>query len=89
MRRRLGDHAVELTTVAQDPAAPAAEAPQDVPGAYDRGHLEGDELATGARIATHHDLALGKVDIGDLAGAATLEELEPGPDPFAALLSGR
>ena len=46
------------------------------------------ELATGARIATLHKLALGKVTIEDLAGAATLAELEPGPDPFAALRAG-
>ena len=47
------------------------------------------ELATGARISTRHRLALGKIDIGDLAGAATLSELAPGPDPFAALLAER
>ena len=46
------------------------------------------ELATGARIATFHKLALGKVTIEELAGADTLAELEPGPDPFAALLAG-
>ena len=45
-------------------------------------------LATGARVATRHKLALGKVEISDLAGAATLAELEPGTDPFAALLAG-
>ena len=47
------------------------------------------ELATGARVATRHELALGRVDITDLDGAATLGELEPGPDPFAALLTER
>ncbi len=46
------------------------------------------ELGTGARIATTHKLALGSVTIGDLAGAANLVELEPGADPFAALLAG-
>lgn len=46
------------------------------------------EIATGARIATLHKLAFGKVEIGNLSGAATLAELEPGPDPFAALLAG-
>ncbi len=46
------------------------------------------ELATGARIATFHKLPLGNVTIGDLAGAGTLGELEPGPEPFAALLTG-
>ena len=44
------------------------------------------ELATGARVATAHKLAIGRVDLEDVAGAATLEELEPGPDPFAALI---
>ena len=45
------------------------------------------ELSTGALVATRHKLALGRVEIGNLAGAATLAELEPGPDPFAALLA--
>ena len=45
------------------------------------------EMATGARIATVHNLPLGKVEIGNLAGGATLDEIEPGPDPFAALLA--
>ena len=45
------------------------------------------ELDTGALIATFHKLPLGGVEIGDPAGAATLAELEPGPDPFAALLA--
>lgn len=44
-------------------------------------------LATGARVATRHKLALGRVEIGDPAGAATLAGLEPGTDPFAALLA--
>ena len=44
-------------------------------------------LATGARVATTHKLALGKVAIDGLAGAATLAELEPGTDPFAALVA--
>ena len=47
------------------------------------------ELETGARVSTFHKLALGRVEIGDPAGAATLEELEPGSDPFAPLLAGR
>ena len=46
------------------------------------------ELDTGARISTFHKLALGSVKIGELAGAATLGELEPGPDPFARLVAG-
>ena len=37
--------------------------------------------------ATVHNLPLGKVEIGNLAGGATLDEIEPGPDPFAALLA--
>jgi hypothetical protein len=45
------------------------------------------DLPTGARIATRHGaLGLHPVGIEGLAGAATLAELEPGADPFAALL---
>jgi hypothetical protein len=41
------------------------------------------QLATGAWIATEHRaLGLNGARISELAGAATLEELEPGPDPF-------
>lgn len=45
-------------------------------------------LPTGARIATRHRI-LGRsvAPIDDLAGAATLAELEPGSDPFAPLVS--
>ena len=43
-------------------------------------------LATGALVSTHHGGPLGAgVTLHDVAGAATLEQLEPGPDPFAAL----
>jgi hypothetical protein len=43
-------------------------------------------LATGAQIATtHRALGLTAVHLDDVAGAATVTELEPGPDPFAAL----
>lgn len=43
-------------------------------------------LATGARISTRHRGPLGMVlELTDVEGAATLEELEPGPDPFAPL----
>ncbi len=43
-------------------------------------------LSTGAVISTAHKmLGLTTVRITDLAGAATLSELEPGPDPFAPL----
>ncbi|MCB1057604.1 MAG: hypothetical protein KDD11_19055 [Acidobacteria bacterium] len=45
------------------------------------------ELETGALVATRHKLALGKVDLTDVAGAANLTDLEPGPDPFAPLLA--
>lgn len=43
------------------------------------------KLPTGAWIATKHRLAGLSVELTDLAGAATLAELEPGPDPFARL----
>jgi hypothetical protein len=44
-------------------------------------------LETGARIATRHEGPLGLAfEITDLAAAATLGELEPGADPFAALV---
>lgn len=43
-------------------------------------------LPTGALLCTAHKmLGLTTVGITDLAGAATLAELEPGPDPFAVL----
>lgn len=44
-------------------------------------------LATGARIATHHRLGPVTIALEDVAGAATLAELEPGDDPFAKLLA--
>ncbi len=44
------------------------------------------KLSTGAQIATAHRVfGLDFAPIGELAGAATLSELEPGPDPFAAI----
>lgn len=43
------------------------------------------ELASGALVATKHKLALARVDLTDVAGTASLEELEPGPDPFERL----
>ena len=44
------------------------------------------DLATGARISTRHRGPLGLVlELTDVEGAATLAELEPGPDPFAPL----
>jgi len=42
-------------------------------------------LSTGARIATRHHVGPAPVTLGDLAGAATLAELDPGADPFARL----
>jgi hypothetical protein len=43
-------------------------------------------LPTGAWIATRHRLAgVLPFEVTGLAGAATLGEIEPGPDPFAAL----
>jgi hypothetical protein len=43
-------------------------------------------LPTGAWIATRHRMAgVIPLEITGLSGAATLAELEPGPDPFAAL----
>src|SRR5258706_10141939 len=43
-------------------------------------------LPTGAQISTvHRILGLPGVRMDDVAGAATLAELEPGADPFAAL----
>lgn len=44
------------------------------------------ELGTGAKISTLHDLAIGKLEMVGVVGAATLAELEPGDDPFAPLL---
>jgi hypothetical protein len=43
-------------------------------------------LSTGAVVATQHKIAGVKaVEMTDVAGAATLKELEPGPDPFSPL----
>ena len=48
--------------------------------------LEWKTLATGAQIAARHKLVgLLPVDLTDLAGAASLAELEPGADPFSLL----
>jgi hypothetical protein len=45
------------------------------------------QLATGAWVATQHRiLGLDVVQVKDARAAATLAELAPGPDPFAALL---
>jgi hypothetical protein len=43
-------------------------------------------LSTGAQLATRHRTSLGlAIQLDDVAGAASLGELEPGPDPFAAI----
>ncbi|UJR79656.1 hypothetical protein [Sandaracinus amylolyticus] len=42
-------------------------------------------LPTGARVATRHEAGPFTLELSDVAGAAHLSELEPGPDPFAAL----
>ena len=45
-----------------------------------------ETLATGARVAREHRLLGGvRLSLSELAGATSLSELEPGPDPFAAL----
>lgn len=48
------------------------------------------QLATGAWVATHHQITgTGlNLDLTDVAGAATLKDLVPGPDPFAPLSGG-
>lgn len=44
-------------------------------------------LQTGAQLATRHRTALGAaIALDDVAGAASLAELVPGPDPFAPLV---
>lgn len=43
------------------------------------------ELDSGAIVATKHGTALGAFELTDVAGAETLSELLPGPDPFAVL----
>jgi len=43
------------------------------------------ELATGALISTQHKVGPTTLKLADVAGAPTLAELVPGPDPFAAL----
>lgn len=43
-------------------------------------------LATGARVATRHRIVFFTLKLTDVAGAATLDRLEPGPDPFLPLL---
>jgi hypothetical protein len=45
------------------------------------------QLPTGAWIATLHELATWTLELTDVRGAATLAQLTPGADPFAALES--
>ncbi|MFH1571029.1 MAG: hypothetical protein ABIL09_23755 [Gemmatimonadota bacterium] len=42
-------------------------------------------LATGARVATRHRILFYTLKLDEVAGAASLADLEPGDDPFAAL----
>ena len=43
-------------------------------------------LGTGAKVAREHRLLGGlRLELSEIAGAETLAELEPGPDPFGAL----
>ncbi len=43
------------------------------------------ELQTGAKVATRHKMGPATLELTDVRGAGRLDELEPGPDPFAAL----
>jgi hypothetical protein len=43
-------------------------------------------LSTGARVATRHAMGPITLELTDVEGASTLGELEPGDDPFAALV---
>ena len=44
-------------------------------------------LPTGAKVATRHRaLGMDALRLSDVSGAATLEALEPGPDPFAPIV---
>lgn len=53
-----------------------------------RGSWEGwTQLSTGAWVSTLHHLGPLDLTLTDVAGAATLAELEPGPDPFAPLFA--
>lgn len=47
-----------------------------------------EQLATGAWVSTQHEIGPLTIEVTDLAGAASLAELEPGDDPFAALVAG-
>ena len=45
-------------------------------------------LGTGAVVATTHAMGARSIPVSDVAGAATLSELEPGKDPFAPISTG-
>jgi len=44
-------------------------------------------LSTGVRIATQHETSLFTIHLKDVEGATSIEELIPGDDPFASLVS--
>jgi hypothetical protein len=43
-------------------------------------------LSTGTVISTRHELGPMTLELGEVVGATTLDELEPGDDPFAPLV---
>jgi len=43
-------------------------------------------LATGARVSTQHRMGPVTLELSEVAGAATLADLAPGPDPFAPMM---
>jgi hypothetical protein len=46
-----------------------------------------ETLSTGAKVATDHELLFGlRLKLTGVEGALSLEDLEPGPDPFQALV---
>jgi hypothetical protein len=57
-----------------------------VPGGAEFTWERWQQLSTGAWVSTlHRALGLEAVSVTDVAGATTLAELVPGPDPFAAI----
>jgi hypothetical protein len=55
-------------------------------GGLELGWSGWQKLATGAWVSTEHRmLGIPVVRVRDVAGAATLSQLEPGPDPFAPM----
>ena len=46
-----------------------------------------ETLATGAKVATDHELLFGiHLKLTDVKGATSLKDIEPGPDPFRSLV---